>query len=93
MEHFPGCLNRQESEAMAARLTAHFEKHGFGMWSVEAPGLAEFIGLVGLTAPRFEAPLRHVLRSGGGWPRTTGATATPAKPRASPYSTDSTSSA
>jgi ribosomal-protein-alanine N-acetyltransferase len=55
MEHFPGCLSRQESQAMAVRLAAHFEKHGFGMWSVEAPGVAEFIGLVGLTVPRFEA--------------------------------------
>jgi RimJ/RimL family protein N-acetyltransferase len=55
MEHFPGCLSRQESEAMAARLAAHFDKYGFGMWSVEARGVAEFIGLVGLTVPRFEA--------------------------------------
>jgi ribosomal-protein-alanine N-acetyltransferase len=55
MEHFPGCLSRRESEAMAARIAAHFEMHGFGLWSVEAPGAAEFIGLVGLTTPRFEA--------------------------------------
>jgi ribosomal-protein-alanine N-acetyltransferase len=55
MEHFPRCLDRQESEAMAARLVAHFEKYGFGMWSVEALGVSEFIGLVGLTAPCFDA--------------------------------------
>jgi RimJ/RimL family protein N-acetyltransferase len=55
MEHFPGCMSPRESEAMAERLAAHFETYGFGMWSVEASGVAEFIGLVGLTVPRFEA--------------------------------------
>lgn len=55
MEHFPGCMSRQEGDAMAGPLAAHFEQYGFGIWSVEASGVAEFIGLVGLTVPRFEA--------------------------------------
>ena len=40
---------------MVARIRAHFARHGFGFWAVEVPGVAEFIGLVGLAVPRFEA--------------------------------------
>jgi RimJ/RimL family protein N-acetyltransferase len=55
MEHFPKLLDRAESDALAARFRDHFEYHGFGNWAVEVPGIAEFIGFVGLTVPRFEA--------------------------------------
>ena len=55
MEFQPRCLSRQESEAMAARIAEHFDRHGFGLWAVEAPDIAGFIGFVGLSIPRFEA--------------------------------------
>jgi len=29
--------------------------HGFGLWAVEAPGAADFVGFVGLAVPSFEA--------------------------------------
>jgi RimJ/RimL family protein N-acetyltransferase len=44
-----------ESDAMAGRIAAHFERHGFGLWAVEIPGVAPFIGFVGLAVPPFEA--------------------------------------
>jgi RimJ/RimL family protein N-acetyltransferase len=54
MAHFPSRLDRAQSAAMATRIRAHFEEHGFGLWSIEVPGVAPFAGLVGLMRPRFE---------------------------------------
>ena len=55
MEFFPKVLDRAESDALAAGIRAHFECRGFGLWAVEVPGVAPFIGFVGLAVPRFEA--------------------------------------
>ena len=55
MEHFPRPLDRAESDAFVARIRAHFDRHGFGFWAVEAPGVAELVGLVGLAIPTFQA--------------------------------------
>lgn len=55
MKHFPNLLSHQESDAMVERISAHFDLHGFGLWAVEVPDVAPFIGFVGLSAPRFEA--------------------------------------
>ena len=56
MEHFPSVLSRDESDALADRIEAHFERHGFGLWAVEIRGSAPFAGFVGLAVPSFEAP-------------------------------------
>jgi RimJ/RimL family protein N-acetyltransferase len=55
MEHFPAGLTRRLSDALARRCERHFERHGFGPWAVEVPGVAPFIGFVGTTVPEFEA--------------------------------------
>lgn len=55
MEYFSKALARAESDAMVARIRAHFDRHGFGLWAVEAPGVAPFIGFVGLAVPSFQA--------------------------------------
>ncbi|MFN0154529.1 MAG: GNAT family N-acetyltransferase [Gaiella sp.] len=56
MKHFPRALSREESDAMVReRIAEHFSEHGFGLWAVEVPGVATFIGFVGLQAPPFEA--------------------------------------
>lgn len=54
MEHFPGTLSREESDAMVARAREHFARHGFGFWAVEVPGVSDFIGFIGLGVPSFE---------------------------------------
>jgi RimJ/RimL family protein N-acetyltransferase len=41
-------LTAQESDALADRLAAGIDEHGWGFWAVEAPGVAPFIGFVGL---------------------------------------------
>jgi RimJ/RimL family protein N-acetyltransferase len=46
---------RAESDAAVERIEAHFDERGFGLWAVEIPGSAPFIGYVGLLVPRFEA--------------------------------------
>ena len=55
MEHMPALLPRAQSDALARRSEQHFAKHGFGPWAVEVPGVAPFIGFVGLVVPAFEA--------------------------------------
>jgi RimJ/RimL family protein N-acetyltransferase len=55
MRHFAKAMDRAESDAWLARITAHHAEHGFGFWSVvrrDAPGL---VGLVGLMRVGFEA--------------------------------------
>jgi RimJ/RimL family protein N-acetyltransferase len=55
MQHLPGLLSRDDSDAMAARIRAHFAARGFGLFAVEVPGVAPFIGFIGLATPSFEA--------------------------------------
>jgi ribosomal-protein-alanine N-acetyltransferase len=54
MEFLPAA-SRAEIDAFIQRIKAHFAEHGFGWWAVEVPGVAPFIGYVGLTVPRFDA--------------------------------------
>ena len=56
MEHFPSTLSREESDAMAARIRRSAAERGFGLFAVEAPGVAPFVGFTGLSSPRFELP-------------------------------------
>jgi ribosomal-protein-alanine N-acetyltransferase len=55
MRFLGGGLTREESDAYAARAETHLAEHGFCKWAVEAPGVAPFIGAVGLSHVRFEA--------------------------------------
>jgi len=50
MEHFPATLSREESDEMAKRMQARIEERGWGWWAVSVPGVAEFIGFIGLNA-------------------------------------------
>lgn len=55
MEFFPATLDRAESDALARRIVDGFVQRGYGLWAVEVPGVADFIGFIGLSVPRFEA--------------------------------------
>ena len=57
-------LTRAQSDAMVARINAHFEREGFGLWAVEAPGVAPFVGAVGLVVPSFTAPFTPCVEVG-----------------------------
>jgi RimJ/RimL family protein N-acetyltransferase len=64
VEFLPGTLSRGESDARADRIEAHFERHGFGRWAVEIPGITPFAGFIGLSIPCFEAPFTPCIEIG-----------------------------
>lgn len=55
MEFFPARLTRAQSDALVAKIDAHFRKHGFGMYAVELRSTKAFIGFIGLNVPSFRA--------------------------------------
>jgi ribosomal-protein-alanine N-acetyltransferase len=55
MEFFPALLTRVQSDAMIDFVEGHFRQHDFGLWAVEVPGVAPFIGFTGLLVKRFAA--------------------------------------
>ena len=64
MEHFPSVLTRAESDGLVDRIEAGFEQHGFGLWAVEVPGAAPFIGFIGLAAQGPEFPFGPTVEVG-----------------------------
>jgi RimJ/RimL family protein N-acetyltransferase len=56
MEFYPALLSREVSDAAVGRIQAYFAEKGYGLWAVEEVGGAPFIGYVGLSTPRFDAP-------------------------------------
>src|SRR5580700_4718083 len=55
MRFFPNCLSRADSDAMIDRIEQHFRERDFGLWAIEVPDVAPFIGFAGLAVPRFSA--------------------------------------
>ena len=55
MEYFPRTLTREESDALFERLREGARLHGFGPWAVEVPGVAPFVGMIGLMVPKLGA--------------------------------------
>ncbi len=48
MEFFPSRLSRVESDAMVDRIQKHFSERDYGLWAIEVPDVAPFIGFAGL---------------------------------------------
>jgi RimJ/RimL family protein N-acetyltransferase len=48
MEHMQGSMSTEASDAFIERIERHWEEHGWGLWAVEVPGVAPFVGYVGL---------------------------------------------
>jgi RimJ/RimL family protein N-acetyltransferase len=59
-----GPADRAFSDALAARFSNSFAEHGFGYWAVELPGVAPFIGALGLSVPGFDAPFMPAVEIG-----------------------------
>lgn len=55
MRHFPKPLARAESDAQAERIRSAIADRGWGLWALECPGVAPFIGFTGLSVPGFDA--------------------------------------
>jgi len=64
MEFFRSPLSRVESDAMVDRIEEHFSKRDFGLWAIEVPDVAPFIGFAGLTVARFNAPFTPCVEVG-----------------------------
>ena len=64
MEHFPGTLDHAASDALAVDIQADLAANGFGLWAVEVPGVAPFVGFVGATEPDFAAPFMPAVEIG-----------------------------
>jgi RimJ/RimL family protein N-acetyltransferase len=64
MEHMPALLTRAESDAMAGRIARSFDERGLGLWALEVPGVAAFIGYAGLSIPAFDAPFTPCVEVG-----------------------------
>jgi ribosomal-protein-alanine N-acetyltransferase len=55
MEHFPSMPTPRQTAEFVGRIEHEFEERGFGLWAVEVPGSASFIGFVGLHEVAFDA--------------------------------------
>jgi ribosomal-protein-alanine N-acetyltransferase len=55
MELLLGPYDRAKSENWVAWARDFWREHGYGLWVVEIPGTARFVGIVGLNLARFEA--------------------------------------
>lgn len=55
MEFYPATLSRSESDALAEKIQRESELRGYGFWAIEVPGVADFIGYVGLNYWNLEA--------------------------------------
>jgi RimJ/RimL family protein N-acetyltransferase len=64
MEHFLHPLTREESDSFVDRIEAEFDACGYGLWAVEVPGHAPFIGFVGLHRVPFDAPFTPAVEVG-----------------------------
>jgi len=53
MEHFPSTMTREESDSLVDRAGELIDERGWGLWAVEVPGVAPFVGFVGLNRPHF----------------------------------------
>jgi RimJ/RimL family protein N-acetyltransferase len=64
MEHFPSTLTRTESDALAERIERELGRDGHGLWAVEIPGEAPFVGFVGITAADDDLPFAPAIEVG-----------------------------
>jgi RimJ/RimL family protein N-acetyltransferase len=56
VEHLQGPLSRERSDDFLDRIERHWTDHGWGLWAIEVPDVAPFIGYVGLWPSDYVAP-------------------------------------
>lgn len=64
MEHFPKLLNREESDALAQRISSLMQQQGWGIWAVSLINQDNFIGFIGLAHIHFTAPFTPAVEVG-----------------------------
>jgi len=64
MEFFRSPLTRDESDALVDGIEKHFRERNYGLWAVEVPAVAPFIGFAGLHFAQFSAPFTPCVEIG-----------------------------
>ena len=64
MEYFPSTLTRGQSDGLAERIDGELRREGYGLWALEIPTEAPFIGFVGLQATNAEMPFTRTTEIG-----------------------------
>ena len=64
MRHFPALMTRGQSDALADRIEAHFEREGWGLWALQERATGDFLGFTGLMRPAFDAPFMPAVEIG-----------------------------
>jgi RimJ/RimL family protein N-acetyltransferase len=64
MEHFPSRLTPDQTAAAIEWIEAGFDHRGYGLWAVELPGEAPFIGFVGIQPIPDELPFAPAVEVG-----------------------------
>ena len=63
-EFLPRPLTRAESDDLVARIEAHFDEHGLGLWCVDPVDEPGCVGFVGLAVPTFSAHFTPAIEVG-----------------------------
>ena len=64
MRYFPSVLDRQASDALAAKAEALIEEHGWGFWVAEDRASGQLAGMIGLHIPAPELPFSPCVEVG-----------------------------
>ena len=56
VEHLLGPMTRERSDDFVDRIERHWDEHGWGLWALEIPEAAPFIGYVGLWPADYVEP-------------------------------------
>jgi RimJ/RimL family protein N-acetyltransferase len=64
MTYFPSLFDREQAQAVMARINRFIADKGYGLWAVEVIGGAPFIGFCGIRDVPFEAPFTPAVEIG-----------------------------
>jgi RimJ/RimL family protein N-acetyltransferase len=64
MQYFPATMDRAASDGFVDRIEARLAETGWGLWAVEVPGVAPFVGYVGVQPVSFEAQFTPAVEIG-----------------------------
>ncbi len=64
MRFMPGVMTADETRLQMERFEEHHRLQGFGVWALEAPGVAPFVGFTGLQRVGVEAPFTPAVEVG-----------------------------
>lgn len=64
MEHFPRVLSKEESHQFAHKCATKIQESGWGLWAVEVPDVADFIGFIGLAPINFACSFSSAIEVG-----------------------------